>query len=302
MNKRDFVSLADYAREEVWELLQTAKQLKIAHRAGQEQPVLRNKTLAMIFQKPSLRTRVSFEVGMTQLGGHAVYLAPSDIQLGKRETTEDIAKVLSRYCDGIMARVFGHEIVEELARHASVPVINGLSDREHPCQILGDLLTVWEHKGRLEGLKLAWVGDGNNVCHSWLQAAPKLGMAMSVATPEGFEPLPEIVEYARQFGPVELTHDPVEAVRGADVVYTDVWASMGQEAEAEQRRRVFKPFRVNQELMKHAKTDTIVMHCLPAHYDEEIQYEVAHGPQSVIFDQAENRLHAQKAILVLLMR
>ena len=302
MNKRDFVSLADYAREEVWELLQTAKQLKIAHRAGQEQPVLRNKTLAMIFQKPSLRTRVSFEVGMTQLGGHAVYLAPSDIQLGKRETTEDIAKVLSRYCDGIMARVFGHEIVEELARHASVPVINGLSDREHPCQILGDLLTAWEHKGRLEGLKLAWVGDGNNVCHSWLQAAPKLGMAMSVATPEGFEPLPEIVEYARQFGTVELTHDPVEAVRGADVVYTDVWASMGQEAEAEQRRRVFKPFRVNQELMKHAKTDTIVMHCLPAHYDEEIQYEVAHGPQSVIFDQAENRLHAQKAILVLLMR
>ncbi len=302
MNKRDFVSLADYAREEVWELLQTAKQLKIAHRAGQEQPVLRNKTLAMIFQKPSLRTRVSFEVGMTQLGGHAVYLAPSDIQLGKRETTEDIAKVLSRYCDGIMARVFGHEIVEELARHASVPVINGLSDREHPCQILGDLLTVWEHKGRLEGLKLAWVGDGNNVCHSWLQAAPKLGMAMSVATPEGFEPLPEIVEYARKFGPVELTHDPVEAVRGADVVYTDVWASMGQEAEAEQRRRVFKPFRVNQELIKHAEPDAIVMHCLPAHYDEEIQYEVAHGPQGVIFDQAENRLHAQKAILVLLMR
>jgi len=302
VNKRDFVSLADYAREEVWELLQTAKQLKIAHRAGQEQPVLRNKTLAMIFQKPSLRTRVSFEVGMTQLGGHAVYLAPSDIQLGKRETTEDIAKVLSRYCDGIMARVFGHEIVEELARHASVPVINGLSDREHPCQILGDLLTVWEHKGRLEGLKLAWVGDGNNVCHSWLQAAPKLGMAMSVATPEGFEPLPEIVEYARKFGPVELTHDPVEAVRGADVVYTDVWASMGQEAEAEQRRRVFKPFRVNQELIKHAEPDAIVMHCLPAHYDEEIQYEVAHGPQGVIFDQAENRLHAQKAILVLLMR
>ena len=302
MNKRDFVSLADYSRVEIWELLHTAGQLKIAHKAGQERPVLRNKTLAMIFQKPSLRTRVSFEVGMTQLGGHAVYLAPDDIRLGERETTEDIAKVLSRYCDGIMARVFGHEVVEELARHASVPVINGLSDQEHPCQILGDLLTVWEHKGRIEGLKLAWVGDGNNVCHSWLQAAPKLGMAMSVATPEGFEPLPAIVEYARQFGTVELIHDPVEAVRDADIVYTDVWASMGQEAEAEQRRRAFKPFRVNQELMKHAKPDAIVMHCLPAHYDEEIQYEVAHGPQSVIFDQAENRLHAQKAILVLLMR
>ncbi len=302
MNKRDFVSLADYAREEIWELLHTAKQLKIAHRAGQERPVLRHKTLAMIFQKPSLRTRVSFEVGMTQLGGHAIYLAPGDIRLGERETTEDIAKVLSRYCDGIMARVFGHEIVEELARHASVPVINGLSDREHPCQILGDLLTVWERKGRIEGLKLAWVGDGNNVCHSWLQAAPKLGMSLSVATPAGFEPLPEIVEYARQFGSVELTHDPVEAVRGADVVYTDVWASMGQEAEAEQRRRVFRPFRVNRELMKHAHPDAIVMHCLPAHYDEEIAHEVAHGPQSVIFDQAENRLHAQKGLLVLLLR
>jgi ornithine carbamoyltransferase len=301
--KSDFVSLADFRREEIWEFLQTAKQLKIEHKTGHEQPLLSGKTLAMIFQKPSLRTRVSFEVGMTQLGGHAVYLAPSDIRLGERETTEDIALVLSRYCDGIMARVFGHQIVAELAQYASVPVINGLSDREHPCQILGDLLTVWEVKGRIEGLKLAWVGDGNNVCHSWLQAAPKLGMALSVATPEGFEPLPEIVEYAQGFGaPVTLTHDPVEAVRGADVVYTDVWASMGEEAVAQKKKQAFRRFRVNKELLKQAKPDAIVMHCLPAHYDEEISRDVAHGPQSAIFDQAENRLHAQKAILALLLR
>ena len=302
--KRDFVSLADYSREEIWELLRTAKQLKVAHKAGQERPALRGKTLAMIFQKPSLRTRVSFETGMTQLGGHAIYLGPDDIKLGVRETLEDVAKTLSRYVDGIMARVFAHRDVEELARHASVPVINGLSDREHPCQILGDLLTIWELKGRVEGLTLAWVGDGNNVCHSWLQAGPKLGLTLKVATPEGYEPLPEIVEYAKRFGPerVTLTHDPEEAVSGADVVYTDVWASMGQEAEAERRRKAFKAFRVNKELLRRAKPDAIVMHCLPAHYDEEIAHEVAHGPQSAIFDQAENRLHAQKALLALLLR
>ncbi len=301
--KRDFISLADYSREEIWELLHTAKQLKIAHKTGHEQPLLQGKTLAMIFQKPSLRTRVSFEVGMTQLGGHAISLAPSDIQLGVRETIEDVAKTLSRYVDGIMARVFGHEVLEELAKHASVPVINGLSDREHPCQILGDLLTVWEVKGRVEGLTLAWVGDGNNVCHSWLQAAPKLGMAVRVATPEGFEPWPQIVEYAKGFDvPVELLHDPVEAVKNADVVYTDVWASMGEEAVAEKKKQAFQGFRVDEELLRHAKPDAIVMHCLPAHYDEELAHDVAHGPQSVIFDQAENRLHAQKAILALLLR
>ncbi len=301
--KSDFVSLADVRREEIWEFLETAKQLKIEHKTGHERPLLKDKTLAMIFQKPSLRTRVSFEVGMTQLGGHAIYLAPSDIRLGERETTEDIALVLSRYVDGIMARVFGHDVVEELAKHASVPVINGLSDREHPCQILGDLLTIWEVKGRLEGLKLAWVGDGNNVCHSWLQAAPKLGMAVSIATPEGFEPLPEIVEYARQFdASVELLHDPIAAVQNADVIYTDVWASMGEEALAQQKAQAFRGFRVNRELLKQAQPDAIVMHCLPAHYDGEIAHEVAHGPQSVIFDQAENRMHAQKAVLALLIK
>jgi len=299
---RHFISLADFSRRELWGLLEAAKQLKIEHKTGHAQPLLEGKTLAMIFQKPSLRTRVSFEVAMTQLGGHAIYLAPADIKLGERETVEDVAKTLSRYVDGIMARVFGHDVIEELANHASVPVINGLSDREHPCQVLGDLLTIWEAKRRIEGIKLAWVGDGNNVCHSWLQAAPKLGMALSVATPEGYEPEEEIVAYAKGWDArVEILHSPEEAVRDADVIYTDVWASMGEEAIAQEKREAFRGFRVNRELLKHAKPDAVVMHCLPAHYDEEISHEVAHGPRSVIFDQAENRLHAQKAILLLLM-
>lgn len=302
MDKKDFISLADFSSHELWEYLETAKQLKIEQKTGHEQALLTGKTLAMIFQKPSLRTRVSFEAGMSQLGGHAIYLAPSDIQLGQRETTEDISKVLSRYVDGIMARVFGHEIMEELAKYASIPVINGLSDREHPCQVLGDLLTVWEKKRKLEGVKLAWIGDGNNVCHSWLQAAPKLGMNVSVACPPGCEPDEEIVVYAQQWGKcIEISHDPQEAVIGADVLYTDVWASMGQEAVAQQKVQAFRGFRIHNELLKRAKPDAIVMHCLPAHYDEEIAHDVAHGPQSVIFDEAENRLHAQKAILARLM-
>ena len=302
MRQKHFVSLADFSREELWNYLETAQQLKIEHKTGHEQALLRHKTLAMIFQKPSLRTRVSFEVGMTQLGGHAIYLAPTDIQLGQRETTEDIAKVLSRYADGIMARVFCHEILEALAEHASVPVINGLSDREHPCQVLGDLLTVWEVKREIEGLKLAWIGDGNNVCHSWLQAAPKLGMDVVVACPPGFEPMKEIVAYAKQWDTrVEISHDPEEAVLNADILYTDVWASMGQEAVAKQKKQAFRGFRIHSELLKRAKPDAIVMHCLPAHYDEEIAHDIAHGRQSVIFDQAENRLHAQKAILAKLM-
>jgi ornithine carbamoyltransferase len=303
MPSKHFVSLADFSANELWNYLDVAKQLKIEQKTGHAQKILQDKTLAMIFQKPSLRTRVSFEVGMTQLGGHAIYLAPSDIKLGKRETTEDIAKVLSGYCDGVMARVFGHSIVEELAAHASVPVINGLSDLEHPCQILGDLLTVWEHKQQLEGLKLAWIGDGNNVCHSWLQAAPKLGMSISIACPQGCEPNSEILNYGQSFGPkVEILHDPIEAVVNADILCTDVWASMGEEGDAEEKKSAFKGFRINKHLLSNAKSDAIVMHCLPAHYDEEIDHEIAHGTQSVIFDEAENRLHAQKAILALLMK
>ena len=303
MTAKDFVSLADFSRTELWTFLDTARQLKIEQKTGHQHDLLRNKTLAMIFQKPSLRTRVSFETGMTMLGGHAIYLAPSDIKLGERETTEDIAMVLARYADGIMARVFGHEIVEDLAKYADIPVINGLSDREHPCQVLGDLLTVWEHKRRVEGLTLAWLGDSNNVCHSWLQAGPKMGMNLSMATPEGFEPDDDVVEYGRQWGPrVELTHDPHEAVDDADVIYTDVWASMGQESMAEQKTHAFKGFRVHKQLLQRAKPGAIVMHCLPAHYDEEISHEVAHGPQSVIFDEAENRMHAQNAVMARLMR
>jgi ornithine carbamoyltransferase len=302
MNRKDLIALRDCSSAELWEFLETAKQLKIAHRAGQPQHSLAGKALAMVFQKPSLRTRVSFETGMTQLGGHAIYLAPSDIQLGQRETTEDIALVLSGYVDGIMARIFGHQIAEELARYATVPVINGLSDLEHPCQVLGDLLTIWELKRRIEGLKLAWIGDGNNVCHSWLTGAPKLGMNLSIATPEGFEPKPEIVKYAKAQGAkIELTDDPQEAVREADLLYTDVWASMGEETIAAQKKRAFQGFQINAKLLKLAKPDALVLHCLPAHYDEEITHEVAHGPQSAIFPEAENRLHAQKAILALLM-
>ena len=302
MTAKDFVSLADVSRTELWSFLDAARQLKIEQQTGHQHELLRAKTLAMVFQKPSLRTRVSFETGMTMLGGHAIYLAPSDIKLGERETTEDIAMVLARYADGIMARVFGHEIIEQLAEHATVPVINGLSDREHPCQVLGDLLTVWEHKRRVEGLTLAWVGDGNNVCHSWLQAGPKMGMNLSIATPEGFEPDEDILEYGRQWGTeIDLTNEPREAVQNADIIYTDVWASMGQEAMAEQKSHAFKGFRVHKQLLQQADPDAIVMHCLPAHYDEEISHEVAHGPQSVIFDEAENRMHAQNAILTRLM-
>lgn len=301
MRHKDLISFEQYSAEDLWELLETALQLKREHRAGISHTMLSGKTLAMIFQKPSLRTRVSFEVGMTQLGGHAIYLGPDDIKLGQRETTEDIAKVLSRYCDAIMARVFGHEIIEELARYAEVPVINGLSDLLHPCQILGDLLTVYEKKRRLEGLKLAWIGDGNNVCNSWLEAGPKLGMAIAVACPPGHEPNAKILEEARRLGTIEITHDPHVAAKGADILYTDVWTSMGQEREAEERRQKFKNFQINQELLKLAKPDALVMHCLPAHYGEEITHDVAHGPQSAIFDEAENRLHAQKAVLALLI-
>lgn len=302
MASKDLVSLREWSREEIWEILELALWLKRELRAGVEHRLLEGKTLALVFQKPSLRTRVSFDVGMTQLGGHAVYLGPDEIKLGERETTEDIAKVLSRYVDGIMARVFGHQIVEDLARYADVPVINGLSDLLHPCQILGDLLTIYEKRRHLEGLKLVFVGDGNNVAHSWLHGGPKMGLDVTIACPKGYEPQSEIVQYAEQQGPrVEISHDPEEAARGADILYTDVWASMGQEAEAEKRRRDFAGFQINEKLIGLAKPEALVMHCLPAHYGEEITYEAAHSPHSVIYDQAENRLHAQKAVLVLLL-
>lgn len=301
--KRDFLAITDFTEDEIRATFELARELKKKTGDKVEHHLLKGKTLAMIFQKPSARTRISFEVGMFQLGGHAIYLAPTDIGLGTRESIPDIARVVSRYCDGIMARVFGHNIVTELAENANVPVINGLSDLLHPCQVMGDLLTIYEHKGQRDDLKIAFVGDGNNVANSWLNMASRIPMTLRIAVPRGYEPDEAILNNAREKGvsDVALTHDPVEAVRDADVVYTDVWASMGQESEAEKRRRIFQPYQVNQALIAHAKEDCIVMHCLPAHRGDEITDDVIDGPHSVVFDEAENRLHIQKAILVKLM-
>jgi ornithine carbamoyltransferase len=260
----------------------------------------------MIFQKPSLRTRVSFEVGMTQLGGHAIYLGPSDIKLGERETVEDIALTTSRMCDLMMARVFGHDIVAELARYATVPVINGLSDREHPCQALADLETILERKGHFEGLRAVFVGDGNNVAQSLMIGGGLLGMSVTVVCPAGYEPLPEVTADAAALGKqtgaeVAVTNDLMAACRGADVLYTDVWASMGQESEVAKRKEEFRGFQIDSAVLRAAKPDAIILHCLPAHYGEEIDYATSRTPNSAIFDQAENRLHAQKALMVHLM-
>ena len=258
-------------------------------------------TAALVFQKPSLRTRVSFEVAMLELGGNAVYLSPAEIQLGEREGVTDAARVLSRYVDAIVARVFLHSDVVGLAEHAGVPVINALSDREHPCQILADLLTLYDRRGSLKGIRLAYVGDGNNVAHSLALAAPPLGIDLRFACPDGYEPDPVIMEQAQAAsgsGGIELFRDPREAVRGADAVYTDAWYSMGQESEADARAQVFRPYQVNSELLSYAAADAIVMHCLPAHRNQEITDEVIDGPASVVYDQAENRLHVQKALLL----
>ncbi|NPV89098.1 ornithine carbamoyltransferase [Coprothermobacteraceae bacterium] len=303
---RDLLSVADLTQEEFWELLEFAKHLKLETLAGKRHEYLKGKTLAMIFQKPSTRTRVAFEVGMYQLGGYPLYLSSNDMQLRRGETIADTARVLSRFVDGIMARVFAHQDVVDLAKYSDVPVINGLSDEEHPTQILADFLTIWEKFGTLKGLKLAYVGDGNNVAHSLLLAAGLLGVNMSVGTPVGYEPkawyVEKAMELARRHGTsIEVTNDPIKAVTGADVVYTDVWASMGQESEHDARVKLFQPYQVNPELMKHAAPHAVFMHCLPAHRGEEVVDEVADSLQSVIFDQAENRLHAHKAILALLM-
>ena len=302
MRVKDLISLAELSTEEIYEILETARNLKLELRAGVKHEMLAGKTLGMVFQKPSLRTRVSFETGMTQLGGHAIYLGPEDIKLGKREMTEDIAIVLSRYVDGIMARVFEHKTVEDLAKYATVPVINGLSDLLHPCQIMGDLLTIWEKKRTLEGLKLAFIGDGNNIAHSLINGCAEVGMEFRIACPTGYEPDEGIVAAARKIGgSVVITHDPKEAAAGADVLYTDVWASMEEEDRAEQKKHAFTGFTVDEDLLDRADPDALVMHCLPAHYGEEITYEASRSEGSAIFDQAENRLHAQKAVLALLM-
>ncbi|MDR7439233.1 MAG: ornithine carbamoyltransferase [Armatimonadota bacterium] len=302
---RHLLSMEDLSREEILEILDMASELKREQHVRRPHRILPGRTLALIFEKPSLRTRVTFEVAMRQLGGDTVYLTQQDIGLGVRETVADVARNLSRWIDGIAARVFAHRTVEALAQAAEVPVINALSDREHPCQALADLLTIREKLGTFQGAVVAWVGDGNNVCHSLLLGAAKVGLSLHVATPEGYEPDQAILEAARQHAArtgarLLLTHQPEEAVRGAQVVYTDVWTSMGQEAEQEKRRRAFAGFQVNQALLAHSP-EALVMHCLPAHRGEEITGEVLDGPRSVVLDQAENRLHAQKALLALVL-
>lgn len=299
---KHFLSIADLSREEAQFLLAEASRLKEESREhpARQRETLSCRTLAMLFEKPSLRTRVSFDVGMYQLGGYALYLSPAEVGLGKRESVHDVAKVLSRMCNGIMARVFEHATLAELAQHAEVPVINGLSDEEHPCQALADLLTLRENKG-LENRTVAYVGDGNNVCHSLMLLCAKLGVKFRAATPEGYGPLRKYFEMAQGEGDVQVLRDPKEAVAGADAVYTDVWTSMGQEEESAKRLEVFPPYQLNSALLKLAAPDAIVLHDLPAHRGEEITAEVMDSAQSRIFDQAENRLHAQKAVLSWLM-
>jgi ornithine carbamoyltransferase len=304
MKSADLISIHDLAREEVLEILDLA--VKVKKTPASWSAALSQKTLAMIFEKPSLRTRVSFEAGMTQLGGHAIYLGPSDVSMGKRESVADIARTLSGMTDGIMARTFSHQAIIDLARHATVPVINGLSDHLHPCQALADFLTVREVFGRCEGIRLAYVGDGNNVAHSLLYAGAKLGAHVSVATPPSHAPDPGVVERARKDAAatgagITIVHDVARAVAGADVVYTDTWASMGQEAEHDERVGIFRPFQVDAAVMAKANQGAVFMHCLPAHRGEEVTDEVIESKASVVFRQAANRLHAQKAVLILLM-
>lgn len=294
--KRNLLRITDLSRTEIETILDLAKKLKADLQLGNPHPLLQGRTLAMIFEKPSLRTRVTFEVGMVQLGGAAVNLTQGDIRFGERESAGDIAKNLERWVDLIMARVFSHQSVIDLAASARVPVINGLSDLHHPCQVLADVFTLQEHRGRLDGLRVAFIGDGNNMVHSWMDAAVRLGFDLVVACPPGYEPDPVIT--AEAGARVRIVTDPAEAARDADMLYTDVWTSMGQEREAEVRRRVFRRYQINAELLAKAKPNALVMHCLPAHRGEEITDDVIDGPQSVVFDEAENRLHVQKAIMV----
>ena len=305
---QDLISLHDLTSDEVKELLELGIKLKAEKKAGIEHHILKGKTLGMIFTKSSTRTRVSFEVGMTQLGGYPLFLSSNDIQLGRGETIYDTAKVLERMLDGIMIRTYSHQDVLDLAEHANIPVINALTDLLHPCQVLADLMTTYEHKGKLEGLKLAYIGDGNNMAHSLMYGCAKAGMNCAVATPDDakYQCDAEVVanakdDFKKAGTELILTNDPVEAIKNADVVYTDTWVSMGMEEEKEERQRLFMPYQVNGELFKNAASDAIFMHCLPAYRGFEVTEEVIDGPQSVIFDEAENRLHAQKAVMVKLM-
>ena len=300
---RSFTRVADWSREELLEVLDLADELKRLLQAREEHHLLPGRTLGMIFQKPSTRTRVSFEVGIYQLGGIGLYLSAGDLQLGRGETIRDTAHVLSRYLDGIMIRTFAQSDVDELAEHASIPVINGLTDSAHPCQALADVMTIRERFGRLEGVKVTYLGDGNNVCASLMVACAKLGASFVAATPRGYAPAEAAVRLAREAGgTVELTGDPAAAVVGANVLYTDVWTSMGQDTEREKRLRDLRGYGIDADLVTRAGGNAIVLHCLPAHYGEEITEDVLYGPRSAVWDQAENRLHAQKALLALVMR
>lgn len=304
---RSFVSMADFNREEIEQVLKFAEVLKLQRAARVPHPILEGRTLAMIFEKSSTRTRVSFETGMLQLGGHGLFLSSRDLQIGRGEPISDTAQVLSRYVDGIMARTFAHQTVVDLAKYSRVPVINGLSDLEHPCQILADLLTLYEKRGHLEGLKIAYFGDGNNMAHSMMLACALVGAHYAGAHPKAYMPEAAITAQAQELAKksgvqVVVTEDPKEAARGADLIYTDVWTSMGQEGQEQERIKALQPYQVNKALMAAAPPHALVMHCLPAHRGEEITAEVIDGPQSVIFDEAENRLHAQKALMALTIR
>ncbi|WP_046227693.1 ornithine carbamoyltransferase [Paenibacillus dauci] len=303
---KDFVELSDYTAEEINFLIELAIELKRKQKAGESYRPLEGKTVGLIFEKSSTRTRVSFEVGTYQLGGHALFLSKNDIQMGRGETIADTARVMSRYLDGIMIRTFGHENVTELAKYADIPVINGLSDLGHPCQVLADFQTIVEQKGKLKGLKLAYIGDGNNMAHSLMIGGARVGLDVYVASPEGYEPDPAVIKQCEQLAAesgatIKVVRDPQEAVQDADVIYTDVWASMGFEEEQKIREKAFAAYQVNEALVSYAKPDYIFLHCLPAHRGEEVSAGVIDGPNSVIFDEAENRLHAQKAIMAALI-
>lgn len=303
MAKKDLLNFSGLSREDMFAIFDLAVDLKEKVKAGIAHPLLARRCLAMIFEKPSLRTRVTFEAGMVQLGGQAVFLGPNEVQLGVRETPADCARSLSRWVDIISVRTFFQETLEEMARYATVPVINALSDESHPCQVLADCLTLIEHRGELDGLKVAFLGDGNNVVHSWIEAAEKLPISFALACPKGYEPKRDLTDRARKNGArILITQSVEEALSGADVVYTDVWASMGQEREAVERAMVFRDYQVNDRLVGMAKRDAMVMHCLPAHRGQEITHEVLESAQSIVFDQAENRLHVQKAIMVWLLQ
>ena len=299
---KHFLHISDYSTDQIWEILNLSKELKTKFHNKENFKPFRDRSLAMIFAKPSARTRVSFETGFEWMGGHALFLGPNDIGIGKREAIKDISRLFSRYNDVIMARLFDHNHIIELAEYSDIPVINGLTDYNHPCQIICDILTIWEHKGSLDNLKICYMGDGNNIVHSWLQLASRLPMDFVCCGPEGFEPDLETVKMVQDSASssFQLSHDPISAVRDADVIYTDVWASMGQKEEATEREKVFAPYQVNKDLISNTGKDTLFMHCLPAERGREVTDEVMESKNSIVFDQAENRMHAQNAIMVYL--